>query len=117
MNNPIPEFSLTQDILLVKRLAAERLPSGLYIPATAQSAHEDPAKLHEIVRKGEVVKAGPGLRSRKTGERMAMHVKPGDKVWFTAWTGQAAQANLPSVAAWDDDYILLRESELLAVQV
>jgi co-chaperonin GroES (HSP10) len=101
-----------RDIVLVKVEPVELMSNGLYAPAEAQPKHVDPAKLHEMVRRGTVMYTGPGVRSNKTGERLSMDVKAGDKVCFSAFTAQRPQG-IAEPTAWGDDLLMMHESEIL----
>ncbi len=86
------------DRVLVKRLESEeKTAGGLFIP---DSAKEKPAK-------GEIVACGPGKLNKK-GERIAMEVKPGDKVLFAKYAGSEIKVN-------GVDHIIMREDDILAI--
>ena len=76
---------------------AEEMRGGLYIPDTAK---EKPSQ-------GNVVAVGPGKISDE-GVRMDMDVKVGDKVLYGKYSGT-------DVTLDGDEYLILRESDILAI--
>ena len=91
-------FRPLRDNVLIKRVdAAEKTASGLYIP---DSAKEKP-------QQAEVMAVGPG-RKNKDGESVAMTVQVGDIVLFGKYSGN-------EVSLHGDDYIIIKESDILAV--
>jgi chaperonin GroES len=86
------------DRVIVKRLEdTEQKLGSLFIP---DSAKEKP-------QKGEVKAVGTGRRSDK-GERVPMEVKPGDRILFGKYGGSEVKAE-------GEDWLILREDEILAV--
>ncbi|MCL7487583.1 MAG: co-chaperone GroES [Desulfobulbaceae bacterium] len=86
------------DRILVKRLEEEgKTAGGIIIP---DSAKEKPAE-------GEIVAVGAGKMNDK-GERMAMDVKPGDRVLFSKYGGT-------DVKIEGEDYLIMREDDILGV--
>ena len=86
------------DRVVVKALEdAEQMRGGLYIPDTAK---EKPSQ-------GEVVATGPGKLSDE-GTRIDMDVKVGDKVLYGKYSGT-------DVTLDGEEYLILRESDILAV--
>ena len=86
------------DRILVKRLEEEETTAGgIIIP---DSAKEKPAE-------GEIVAVGPGKQNDQ-GERIAMDVKPGDRVLFSKYGGT-------DVKIEGDDYLIMREDDILGV--
>ncbi len=75
----------------------ETMRGGLYIPDTAK---EKPSQ-------GEVVAVGPGKVSDE-GARLEMDVKVGDKVLYGKYSGT-------DVTLAGDEYLILRESDILAI--
>jgi chaperonin GroES len=69
---------------------------GLYIPDTAK----------EKPQQGEIIAVGPGRT--EDGKRVAMEVKVGDKVLYGKYSGT-------EVTIEGDQYLILRESDVLAV--
>ena len=86
------------DRVVVKALEeAEQMRGGLYIPDTAK---EKPSQ-------GEVVATGPGKLSDE-GARIDMDVKVGDRVLYGKYSGT-------DVTLDGEEYLILRESDILAV--
>jgi chaperonin GroES len=85
------------DRVVVKPLEeSEQMRGGLYIPDTAK----------EKPQQGEVVAVGPG--KVEDGKRVDMELKVGDKVLYGKYSGT-------EVTIGDDQYLILRESDVLAV--
>jgi len=85
------------DRVVVKPLEeSEQMRGGLYIPDTAK----------EKPQQGEVMAAGPGRV--EDGKRVEMELKVGDKVLYGKYSGT-------EVTLGDDQYLILRESDVLAV--
>jgi chaperonin GroES len=85
------------DRVVVKPLEeTEQMRGGLYIPDTAK----------EKPQQGEVVAAGPGRFEKD--KRVPMEVKVGDKILYGKYSG--TEVNLDS-----DTYLILRESDILAI--
>lgn len=76
---------------------AEQTRGGLYIPDTAK----------EKPQQGKVVAVGPGKLSEQ-GKRLAPDVKEGDTVLYGKYSGT-------EVTVDEEDYLILRESDILAV--
>lgn len=86
------------DRILVKRLDEEEtLASGLVIPDTAK----------EKPQKGLVKAVGSG-KLLETGERVPIDVKEGDRIIFGKYSGSEVKID-------NDEYLILREDEILAV--
>ena len=86
------------DRILVKRLEQEeKTAGGIIIP---DSAKEKPAE-------GEVIAVGPG-KMNDAGERIAVDVKPGDKVLFSKYGGTDVKFD-------GQDYLIMREDDILGV--
>jgi chaperonin GroES len=86
------------DRIVIKALEeTEQMRGGLYIPDTAK----------EKPQQGEVVAVGPG-RMTDDGKRIAPEVKVGDKVLYGKYSGT-------EVTVSDEQYLILRESDVLAV--
>ena len=87
------------DRIIVKRLddASDKTASGIYIP---DSAKEKP-------QKGEVIAAGVGKRL-EDGKTAPMDVKVGDTILFGKYSGS-------EVASLGDDFLIMREDEVLGV--
>jgi chaperonin GroES len=85
------------DRILVKRLEAkEQVRGGIIIP---DSAKEKPLE-------AEVIAVGPGKRNDK-GDLMALSVKAGDRILLGKYSGTEVKLD-------DQEYIILREDEVLA---
>ena len=85
------------DRVVVKPLEeSEQMRGGLYIPDTAK----------EKPQEGEVVAAGPGRFEKD--KRVPMEVKAGDKVLYGKYSGT-------EVTIDGDQYLILRESDILAI--
>ena len=88
------------DRLVVEPAAGEEVTaSGIYVPETAK----------EKPQEGTVVAAGPG-RKDDDGNRIPMDVKVGDRVLFAKYAGA-------EVTVGGEEYIILREEEILGVVV
>jgi chaperonin GroES len=77
----------------------EQTKSGLYLPDTAQE------KPQEAI----VVAVGPG-KLQDNGTRTPIDLKAGDKVLYSKYAGT-------EIKQLDDEYLILRESDILAVIV
>ena len=85
------------DRVLVRRLEEkESVKGGIIIP---DSAKEKP-------QEGEVIAVGAGKINDK-GDRIALDVKPGDKVLFGKYSGNDIKID-------DEEYMILKEDEILA---
>jgi chaperonin GroES len=86
------------DRVVVKPLEeTEQMKGGLYIPDTAK----------EKPQQGEVVAVGPG-RVSDEGKRIEIELKVGDRVIYGKYSGT-------EVTIADEEYLILRESDVLAV--
>ena len=87
------------DRVLIKRLETdeEQVRGGIIIPDTAK----------EKPQLAEVVAVGPG-KIQDSGERQAMDVKAGDRILVGKYSGSDIKID-------DEDYVILREDEILAV--
>ena len=86
------------DRVLVKRLELEeKTAGGLFIPDTAK---EKPSR-------GEVVAVGTG-RVTEDGKTLPMNVKKGDLVLFSKYAGT-------EITIGDDEHLVMREDDLLAI--
>ena len=86
------------DRVVVKPLEeAEQMKASIYIPDTAK---EKPSQ-------GEIVAVGPGKMSDE-GARIAPDVTVGDKVLYGKYSGT-------DVTLDGDEYLILRESDILAI--
>jgi chaperonin GroES len=86
------------DRILVQRIEeAEQKVGGIIIP---DSAKEKP-------QQGKVIAVGAG-KPDKDGKRIALDVKAGDTILFGKYSGQEVKVD-------GDDYLIMREDEVLAV--
>ncbi|HHY40624.1 MAG TPA: co-chaperone GroES [Syntrophaceticus sp.] len=87
------------DHVLVKPLSKEeKTEGGIYLPDTAK----------EKPQEGEVIAVGPG-RMLENGNRVAPEVKVGDKVIYAKYGGT-------EVKIGDEEYLIMRESDILAIK-
>jgi chaperonin GroES len=85
------------DRILVKvREAEEKTAGGIILPDTAK----------EKPQVGEVVQVGPGKRN-EDGSYQAIDVKVGENVLYSKYAGT-------DIKLGGDDYVLLREQDILA---
>ncbi len=75
----------------------EKTKGGIVLPDTAK----------ERPQEGKVVAAGPG-RTLDNGERVPLEVKVGDRVLFSKYGGTEVKID-------GEEYLILRESDILAV--
>jgi chaperonin GroES len=89
------------DRVVVKQTRQDEVrASGLVIPDTAR----------EKPQLGEVISVGPG-RLDERNKRVPLDVKNGDRVLYAKYSGQ----DIPrGVFSDDEDYIVLKESDILA---
>jgi chaperonin GroES len=86
------------DRILVKRLEEqETVRGGIIIP---DSAKEKP-------QEGKVVAVGNG-KVGEDGKRIPLDVKAGDKILFGKYSGSEVKIE-------DDEYLILREEDVLAI--
>ena len=86
------------DRLIVEPLEEEQTTiGGIVLPDTAL----------EKPQRGNVVAAGPGVRSQETGEVIPMDVSEGDVIVFSKYGGTEIRIE-------GTDYLILRESDVLA---
>jgi chaperonin GroES len=86
------------DRVLVKRLEEEeQVKGGIIIPDTAK----------EKPQEAEVVAVGPG-KLQEDGKRQPMDVSKGDRILVGKYSGSEIKID-------DEDYVILREDEILAV--
>lgn len=76
----------------------ERTPGGIVLPDTAK---EKPTI-------GEIIAIGPG-RTLDNGQKVAPEVKKGDKVVFSRYGGTEVKID-------GEEYLIMRESDILAVK-
>lgn len=86
------------DRVLVKPLEEkEMVKGGIIIPDTAK----------EKPQEGEIVAAGPGKLNEKS-ERVNLEVKVGDKILYGKYSGTEVKLS-------DENYLIMREGDILAV--
>ncbi len=86
------------DRVVVRALEeTEQMRGGLYIPDTAK----------EKPQEGEIVAVGPG-KMNDDGDRIPMEVKAGNRVLYGKYSGTEVKVD-------GDDYLILRESDILAI--
>jgi chaperonin GroES len=87
-----------QDRIIVKRVEEEtKTAGGLFIPETAK----------EKPQRGEIVAVGNGKKT-EDGKVLPLDVKVGDMVLFGKYAGT-------EVKVAGDDYLMMREDDILAV--
>jgi chaperonin GroES len=85
------------DRVVVRALEeTEQMRGGLFIPDTAK----------EKPQQGEVIAVGPGRYEE--GKRIPMDLKVGDRILYGKYSGT-------EVTIDDEQYLILRESDVLAV--
>jgi len=85
------------DRVIVAPMEKETMSGGIIIPDTAK----------EKSQQGKIVAAGPGSVS-DNGERVAPEVKKGDIVLYGKYAGTEVNVD-------GKDYLILRESDVLAI--
>lgn len=86
------------DRVLVKPLEAEeQVKGGIIIPDTAK----------EKPQEGKIIAVGPG-KMTESGEKIAMNVKVDDKVLYGKYAGTEVRLD-------DEDYLIMSESDILAI--
>ena len=87
------------DRVLVKRVEEEtKTKGGIIIPDTVK----------EKPQEGEILAVGPGARDEKTGARVELDVKVGDKILFGKWSGTEVKIN-------GEDLLIMKESDILGI--
>ena len=90
-------FQPLGDRIVIKPIEQEEVSKGgLVLPDTAR----------ERPQEGEVIAAGPG-RLTEEGNRVPMELVVGDKVLYAKYAGTELKED-------DEDYLVLRESDILA---
>ena len=91
------KFAPLGERVVIKPLERDDISKGgIILPDTAK----------EKPQEGEVVEVGPG-RVGDDGKRIAMELKSGDRVIYSKFAGTEYKDN-------DDEYLILRESDILA---
>jgi chaperonin GroES len=87
------------DRVVVKAIEAEeKTKGGIILPDTAKDKPQE----------GEVIAVGPG-RILDNGNRVAPEVKVGDRVIYSKYGGTEVKVD-------DEEYLVVRESDLLAIR-
>jgi chaperonin GroES len=91
-------FRPLHDRVLVRRIEqSEKTKGGIIIPDTAK----------EKPQEGEVIATGPGTLD-DSGKRVALDVKPGDRILFGKWSGT-------EVTLDGEELLIMKESDILGV--
>ena len=92
------KFRPLQDRVLIRRIEQEeKSTGGIIIPDTAK----------EKPMEGEVVAAGPGIRS-EDGKVRPLDVKVGDRVLFGKWSGTEIKLH-------GEELMIMKESDLMGI--
>ena len=92
------KFRPLHDRVVVKRIEEEqKTKGGIIIPDTAK----------EKPMQGEILAVGPGARNEK-GDLIPLGVQVGDRVLFGKYSGNEVKID-------GEDYLILREEDVLAV--
>lgn len=87
------------DKVLVRRDDAEdRTASGIYLP---EQAKDKP-------KTGTIMAVGDGALNAKTGDRVPLTVKKGDRVIFSSYAGSEVKLD-------GDELLIMSEDEILAI--
>ncbi len=85
------------DRVIIAPMEQETMKGGIIIPDTAK----------EKPQQGKIIAAGPGI-VRENGDRVALEVSVGDIVMYGKYSGT-------EVTVDGDEYLILRESDVLAI--
>src|SRR5215470_4519910 len=86
------------DRVVVKPLSSETVTkSGIVLPDTAK----------EKPQEGEILAVGPG-KVLDNGKRVTLEVKVGQKILFAKYAGSEVKMD-------DEDYLILRESDIMGI--
>ena len=88
---------LDDRIVVAQSSAEEMTPGGIVLPDAAQ----------EKPQRGKVIAIGPG-KLLDSGERGAMDVSVGDEVFYAKYSGTEVEVT-------GEEYVILRESDVLAI--
>jgi len=88
---------LSDRVVILPLEAEEKTSGGIYLPDTAK----------EKPQMGKIVAAGPGKVS-DSGQLVKMEVKVGNTVLYGKYSGT-------DITLEDKDYLIVRESDILAV--
>ncbi len=89
---------LADNVLIEPITREEKTKSGIFLPQTAEK---------EKPEQGKVIAVGPGKRD-KSGKRLPLEVKKGDKVLFTKYAPN-------EIKVTDKKYLIAREEDILAI--
>ena len=93
------KFKPLHDRVLVRRLDEEgKTKGGIIIPDTAK----------EKPMQGEIVAVGSGSIDEKTGKRIALDVRVGDRVLFGKWSGTEVKID-------GQELVIMKESDILGI--
>jgi chaperonin GroES len=96
--SPAGRVRPVRDRVLVRRVSEGEAKAGrLYVPDTAR----------EKPQEAEVMAVGSG-RILKSGAKVPLQLRPGDRVLVGKWSGS-------EVRLGDDEYLILREDEILGI--
>ena len=87
------------DRVVVEPMESETMKGGIIIPDTAKEKPQD----------GEVIAVGPG-KMGDDRERIAMSVKPGDKVVYGKYAGTEVELG-------DEKLLIMHESDIIAIRI
>lgn len=85
--------------VLVERAKAQTSKGGILLPDSAQ----------EKPKEGKVIAVGPGARNDQ-GKIEPMHIKVGDKVLFSSYSGTNVKINEN-----EEDFLILKEDDILGI--
>lgn len=83
-------------VILKQVVAEETTKSGIVIPGAAK----------EKPQQAEVIAVGPG--GMVDGNEVVMHVKPGDQVIFSKYSGTEVKLE-------DEEYIIVKQNDIVAI--
>jgi len=94
------KFRPLHDRIVIKRIDADaKSAGGIIIPDTVK----------EKPQQGVVVAVGPGGRD-ESGKLIPIDIKVGERVLFGKWSGTEVRID-------DDDYLIMKESDVMGVLV
>lgn len=85
--------------VLVQRVKAQSSKGGILLPDSAQ----------EKPKEGKVVAVGPGKMDEQ-GKRQSLHVKTGDLVLFSSYSGTEVKSQNS-----EEEYLILSEDDILGI--
>ena len=93
------KFKPLHDRVLVRRLEEDqKTKGGIIIPDTAK----------EKPMQGEVIAVGPGAMDEKTGKRVSLDVRVGDRILFGKWSGTEVKID-------GEELVIMKESDIMGV--